>query len=489
MPVGYCLESVDGEPNTWDLTVRAVPFPDLEPPCGCIGRPACEVAGYNVELGSAQTVIIRKLTIVRPVAANISVVLGNSFFPPLTRVDEVYTEPQGQDGRNGHVSVQVYVSGPLGRVTNVNRLIVGTGDGDIEGPINAVMHPESSRDHISDPDNIRISFIRLSSSAGSLVGDVTIAPSPGENPVRGVMSLLWFPIGNIGANAVNRVNIHADDCDPPFPEPGIARVLHPSDAPTPDDPIEVRHYGPVKRPAEGRAFTIRVRRVDLDPENPSAWTDATSLFTECVDRLPECREGPGTAVRLTAQGDGRDKLPGGYEYHVIQNQNEKDESLLVCDLPESGPPADVPVENFPRESRFFVCDTNVVPFGDANSDGAVDFADVTSVLSNFGLTGPILLGDANKDGEVNFTDVSSVLTHWGSPFCTSGGQSFASSADGMTALGLDGAGLSSFDPVLTALAQMGYDSIEAFTLAISRMSEEDRNAEVRRLGRLLGGEE
>ncbi|MBL8744777.1 MAG: hypothetical protein JNK58_00315 [Phycisphaerae bacterium] len=54
--------------------------------------------------------------------------------------------------------------------------------------------------------------------------------------------------------------------------------------------------------------------------------------------------------------------------------------------------------------------------GDANGDNMVSFADVTSVLANFGNTytpgvgGP---GDANFDGVVNFNDVTTVLAHFG----------------------------------------------------------------------------
>lgn len=55
--------------------------------------------------------------------------------------------------------------------------------------------------------------------------------------------------------------------------------------------------------------------------------------------------------------------------------------------------------------------------GDANGDVQVTFADITSVLGNFGanylpaLDGP---GDANHDGVVNFADVTSVLANFGS---------------------------------------------------------------------------
>jgi hypothetical protein len=55
--------------------------------------------------------------------------------------------------------------------------------------------------------------------------------------------------------------------------------------------------------------------------------------------------------------------------------------------------------------------------GDANGSGAVTFADITSVLENFGAVypggdGP---GDANNDGIVNFADITSVLERWNIP--------------------------------------------------------------------------
>lgn len=53
--------------------------------------------------------------------------------------------------------------------------------------------------------------------------------------------------------------------------------------------------------------------------------------------------------------------------------------------------------------------------GDANADGAVNFADITAILTFFGVdygdgTGP---GDANLGGVVNFADITSVLTNFG----------------------------------------------------------------------------
>jgi hypothetical protein len=51
--------------------------------------------------------------------------------------------------------------------------------------------------------------------------------------------------------------------------------------------------------------------------------------------------------------------------------------------------------------------------GDADQDCAVTFADITSVLANFGNAGVGITGDANSDGEVSFGDITSVLANFG----------------------------------------------------------------------------
>jgi hypothetical protein len=53
--------------------------------------------------------------------------------------------------------------------------------------------------------------------------------------------------------------------------------------------------------------------------------------------------------------------------------------------------------------------------GDADASGTIDFADITSVLANFGQTGPAFRpGDADGSGTVDFTDITTVLANWGS---------------------------------------------------------------------------
>lgn len=51
--------------------------------------------------------------------------------------------------------------------------------------------------------------------------------------------------------------------------------------------------------------------------------------------------------------------------------------------------------------------------GDTNGDGVVNFADLNTVLSQFGQTGAGLSGDVNSDGSVNFADLNMVLSNFG----------------------------------------------------------------------------
>jgi len=64
--------------------------------------------------------------------------------------------------------------------------------------------------------------------------------------------------------------------------------------------------------------------------------------------------------------------------------------------------------------NFSVSVNAVVPgtcAGDANGDGVVNFADITTVLGNWLDVNPVC-GDANGDGLVNFSDITTVLGNW-----------------------------------------------------------------------------
>jgi hypothetical protein len=62
--------------------------------------------------------------------------------------------------------------------------------------------------------------------------------------------------------------------------------------------------------------------------------------------------------------------------------------------------------------RTTVGDRSVMP-GDDTDDGAVDFADLNAVLSDFGGVGAGQFGDVNADGVVDFSDLNEVLSNFG----------------------------------------------------------------------------
>jgi hypothetical protein len=69
----------------------------------------------------------------------------------------------------------------------------------------------------------------------------------------------------------------------------------------------------------------------------------------------------------------------------------------------------------PTDLAFQVRGFQLKTVGDANADGAVNFADLTTTINRFGATypGETGPGDANNDGRVDFADLSAVLGNWG----------------------------------------------------------------------------
>lgn len=318
----------------------------------------------------------------------------------------------------------------------------------------------------------------LTPGGGSSLWDGTVEAGPsialtsddadGYTPARTAASL------GGGAVGVVPFRTHFDDCFPAFADLVSIPSVHPSDAPSPSEAVVVRHYGPVKLPAGGvRAFTVETRAIGAGP-----WSDITTCFGESVDTV-------GTAVMLTPVR----KLPGGFEYRVTQAKDGSSNNRLLCDLPVGATIPVASVADFQREFRFTVCDS--ISLGDAESDGEVNFGDITSVLSNFGLTDCLRMGDADRDGDRDFSDVTEVLSNWEFIYCGGSTQSAVLMANGIQSIDFEGetpmTSTAAAMAVADALATMGYASIEAFTDAIALMDEESRNAEVRRLGRLLEG--
>lgn len=167
--------------------------------------------------------------------------------------------------------------------------------------------------------------------------------------------------------------------------------------------------------------------VSFDPDGPAGPMRA-SLFVGGHFTEP----GGGTQGIGRWDGVGWHALGSGlsFEPHTICNDSPAAYALAVFDDDGPGPnaPALFMGGNFLRAggrsvgalakwgcARWELAPPPPPCRGDANGDGAVSFADVSSVLTNWGMmypggTGP---GDANHDGAVTFSDITTVLENWG----------------------------------------------------------------------------
>lgn len=77
----------------------------------------------------------------------------------------------------------------------------------------------------------------------------------------------------------------------------------------------------------------------------------------------------------------------------------------------------ISVPQDPQRVRILLCTGNATCPGDANGTGTVNFADITSVLTNFGATisSCATPGDSDHNGLVNFADITATLTRFGLP--------------------------------------------------------------------------
>lgn len=239
----------------------------------------------------------------------------------------------------------------------------------------------------------------------------------------------------------------------------------------------MRHNGLVNwDSANGAPFKVERRRAG----GSGSWTDESSCFTQTLDSSDT------TVVNLvTTSGN---PLQAGFEYRVARNLRSSDSTnVLRSDVPHKNVADDPPVADY-NALTFIICDASE---GDADDNGCVNFADITSILENWGLTPCLKFGDANRDGVVEFADITSVLTFWNT--ATSCGSCSAGlgmgKGDGFHTMDAEGevAAASAGMPMSEALASLGYDSITAFISAISTMDEASRNAEVQALGALLNG--
>jgi hypothetical protein len=277
-------------------------------------------------------------------------------------------------------------------------------------------------------------------------------------------------------------------------------ILNMSDRPGPMKPMKMRWYGPVDwLTGPGIPPPFKVERRRIGGCSPECWTDESCGVTLSREANPDGFV-PGTVV-LLAPKDGNGvpiALQRGFEYRItLAVDPATGKRVLRCALPHLALVDAPEVVDFSATPYVFqVCDS--AADGDANDDGFVNFADITTVLANFQSVFCLTFGDADRNGTVNFADVTNVLTLMTvqppSAYCITSGQSVGGHADGFAAMALDRADQPTTAAaaavfILDALNQMGYASIDAFGDAIAQMDEATRNAEIRRLGQLLEGAE
>lgn len=151
------------------------------------------------------------------------------------------------------------------------------------------------------------------------------------------------------------------------------------------------------------------------------------------------------------------------------------ENVLRCDLRNLGVPAAIETPQVADFSEEFTFTVGTLCMGDADNSGVVNFADVTSVLVNFGLPTPCLgLSDANRDGTVNFQDITDVLANFGATcdLCSGGGSMMAMSGGPIPSLP-------------DALAMIGYASLEEFLAVLEVATDEKRASLLQQLGDAL----
>ncbi|MBL8745497.1 MAG: hypothetical protein JNK58_03980 [Phycisphaerae bacterium] len=299
-----------------------------------------------------------------------------------------------------------------------------------------------------------------------LTGSGTGNDVAGYDPSRTAASL------GGGAVGVVPFRLHGYDC---FPVAG-STLTDLGARPGPGVPIQMRHYGLVNWDEEdeetGDPFKIERRRAG----SSNSWTDESGCFTQELDTN-------ATIVDLEPSVP----LQRGFEYRVSRLTRGDGSNILRSDVPHLDVTADPEVYDY-EPLTFTICES--AADGDADDNGCVNFADVTNVLENFSLTVCLKYGDADRDGDVDFADLTPVLANFNAAPCgTCSAGLTARKGDGFHTMDAEGEMTAAGAVVAmgNALASMGYASISDFVDAITQMGEEERNAEIRRLGELLQG--
>jgi hypothetical protein len=287
-----------------------------------------------------------------------------------------------------------------------------------------------------------LSIVNAANGSGAIDGAVRIngidlSPLPEYS-----RSPLDAASGGFGGGAVGLAPFHLHRH---ASHPVDGAVIDPSSTPSNSNPILMRHYVPVEWTGETKPFIVKRRN--------AATGEDTTDETDCFDMMP-IDSTNHTIVRVVPN-EGYAFLRG-FEY-IVERRQVEGVNVLRCDLPSGATP---PVFDY-DPLTFTVCEKGDAALGDADNSGCVNFADITSVITNWLSTACGKLGDANRDGDVNFADITTVLISFGSEYCgdCEGGESFGGSA--------------SLESALTAL---GYESLGAFLADLDGMTLSEQRA-------------
>ncbi|MBL8746449.1 MAG: hypothetical protein JNK58_08860 [Phycisphaerae bacterium] len=231
-------------------------------------------------------------------------------------------------------------------------------------------------------------IINDQNNGGTWSGPVTISAT-----TLGPVPMYSSPSAPIGGGSAGHVpfHLHAADAWPP-----PSSVISPAAAPRPNAPIRLRWYGPVNWTPGQTPLVIEANPL----ASPGLWINQTACFN--IAREPGLNPHPNVvaAYPITA-------LPPGYTYRA--RPVTLGPGALLCDLGLAVNPS------VADDSSLYSFTISGGCTGDADGNGIVNFADISTILSNWSASPGACLSttDVNRDGAVNFADITTTLAGFG----------------------------------------------------------------------------
>lgn len=242
-------------------------------------------------------------------------------------------------------------------------------------------------------------------SAGGLAGQMIVNGWAGTGVWSGPVTVGGGTLGPVpeytamssalGGGAVGLVPFMLHSADS---LPARGATLSTAGAPTPSNPLRARFYGPVAWNG-AQPLLVETRPVG----SVGAWTDISACFS--FGREP----GVTPSANVVAAYPIRPMTSGQYRVRPVRVGS----GALLCDIGLAPNPA---VADSTSEYTFTILGGCA---GDADGNGAVNFADISALLSSWGVAPGGGAGcflppiDVTGDGVVNFADVTLVLSNWG----------------------------------------------------------------------------